>query len=200
MNAAELITELTESFNEVPYPGEFDIVYNNSDYDLEVKRIRETFKAYTWQLLPNEVMHYDQGGYIFLSKKGLKYYLPAYLRFAVRDYAGADSIPDSLVFFLTLPTEIDVVAAAITAKRYQNQMIEGTSTVDLNEEYQARLRDTNDRVHRFIDRNSQFSLAQSRAILHFLEYMRDEHSEDFFNNEPAVAIERYWFQFKQSSS
>lgn len=193
MNTTKLIAELTESFQNESRPGELDIVYNNSDYDLEVKRIRETFKVHTWQTLPDELMHYEQGGYIFLSKKGLKYYLPAYLLFAVRDYAGSDSIPDSLVFFLTLPAEVDVIQSALIAKRYR--MNESIPTVDWNKKYQERLHDTDDRVHRFIDRNSQFTQVQSRAILHFLEYMRDEHGEDFFNNEPQIAIERYWFQF-----
>jgi len=194
MSADDLIAKLNESFQNEPYPGDSNIVDNNKpDYDLESLQIRDTFKVHTWQTLSDELMQYEQGGYIFLSKKGLKYYLPAYLRLAVRDYIGADSIPDGLVFSLTLPTEVDAVLSAAAATRYQ--LTTDISATSQNEYYQDLLRDTNNRVHRFIDRYGQFNQAQSQAILHFLEYMRDEHGEDFFNNEPAVAIERYWFQF-----
>lgn len=193
MSAIELIAEITESFQHVPYPGELNIVYNNTPAYPEVSRIRETFKMHTWQTLPDELMQYEQDGCIFLSKQGLKYYLPAYLRFAVRDYAAADSIPDSLVFFLTLPAEIDVVQSALNSKRYPLSADE--SIASQNDYYQSRLSDTNERMHSFIDNYGQFNQAQSRAILHFLEHMRDEYGEDFFNREPEVAIERYWFQF-----
>jgi len=193
MSAAELIAEINDCFQHEPRLDEMDIVYNNSPAYPEVLRIREAFKTHTWQALPEELMRYEQDGFIFLSKKGLKYYWPAYLRFAVRDYVAADSIPDSLVFFLTLPTEVDVMLSAVAATRYP--LAVNTSLDAENEYYQSCLRDTNERVHSFIDNYGQFNQAQSRAILYFLEYMRDEHGEDFFNNEPAVAIERYWFQF-----
>lgn len=198
MSAAELIAELTESFQSEPYPGELNIVYTNSDYDLEVKQIRETFKVHTWQELPDELMLYEQFGISFLSKKGLRYYLPAFLQFAVRDYAGSDSIPPNLVFKLTLPAEADVVLSAFNASQYQFGT--DTSAVSQIEYYQARLRDANENVHRFIDHYSQFSAAQSRAILHFLEYMRDEYGGDFCDGEPETAIERYWFQFAQTQT
>lgn len=194
MTAAELITELTESFQNEPYPGNLNIVTNNApDYDLESIQIRETFKVHTWQSLPDALMQYEQGGFSFLSKEGLKYYLPAYLRFAVRDYAEADSIPDNLILNLTLPTEMDIVVSALDVKRYR--MDEDMPKIDWNDIHQARLRDANQDVHRFIERYGQFSFAQSRAIYHFLAFMRDEHGKDYWDNEPNVAIERYWFQF-----
>ena len=75
------------------------------------------------------------------------------------------------------------------------QFSTNTSIASQNEYYQTSLRGTDERIHNFIDNYSQFTYAQGRAILHFLEYMRDEYGGDFFNNEPQVAIERYWFQF-----
>ena len=194
MTATDLTTELTECFQHEPYPGDFDIVTNNApDYDLEALQIRETFKVHTWQTLPDELMQYEQGGYNFLSKKGLKYYLPAYLQFAIRDYTGADSIPDGLISTLTLPAQIDEVRSALDTKRYQ--LVEKMPKIDWNNYHQKRLRDLNESVHWFIDRHSQFDAAQGRAIYHFLCFMRDEHGTDYWNNEPQIAIERYWFQF-----
>ncbi|WP_046246975.1 DUF6714 family protein [Hymenobacter terrenus] len=194
MSADELIAELNASFQHELYPGDSDIVTNNApDYDLESLQIRDAFKVHTWQTLPDELMQQEQGAYIFLSKKGLRYYLPAYLRFAVRAYAEADSIPDGLIFTLTLPAEVDEMISAFNMKRYR--LDERMPAIDWNEYYQTRLQKMNEKVHRFIDRYSQFSLAQSRAIYHFLTHMRDEHGEDYWESEPATAIERYWFQF-----
>jgi hypothetical protein len=78
MSADDLLAELTVCFEHEPYPGDDNLVINNiPDYDLESLQIRDTFKMHTWQTLPDELMLYEQGGYHFLSKQGLKYYLPA---------------------------------------------------------------------------------------------------------------------------
>ena len=194
MSADEVIAELNESFLSEPYPGDSNIVTNNApDYDLESLQIRDAFKIHPWHTLPDELMRHEQGGYIFLSKKGLKYYLPAYLRFAVRAYVESDSIPDGLIFTLTLPTEVDEAIAAFDTKRFG--LVERMPKIDWNEYHQGRLQEVNKKIHRFIDRHSQFNRAQSRAIFHFLRYMRDEHGQDYWNKEPDIAIERYWFQF-----
>lgn len=102
-------------------------------------------------------------------------------------------IPDNIILSLTLPTEVDVTLSAYRVKQYQ--LDEDMPKVDWNDIHQNRLQHLNEEVHGFIAHANQFTHAQSRAILHFLEYMRDEYGEDFFNNEPQVAIERYWFQF-----
>ena len=94
MSADDLLAELTACFQHEPYPGDDNLVTNNeSGYDSKALQIRDTFKEYMWQTLPDKLMLCEQGGYFFLSKRGLKYYLPAYLEFAVRAYAKADSIP-----------------------------------------------------------------------------------------------------------
>ncbi|RZJ87971.1 MAG: hypothetical protein EOO60_11620 [Hymenobacter sp.] len=199
MSITDLLTEITHAFQDEPHPSEWNIVYSNASDDPEVIQIRESFKAYTWQNIPDDILQYEQGGYSFLSNQGLRYYLPAYLCYSIREYAEADSIPDGLVFIMTLPTEADIMLSALELT---------LGTVSLSPAYptpaaarsehdylQIRLQNLNRQVHRFIDSWHQFSPAQGRAILHFLEYLRDEHGQDYFDNEPAVAIERYWFQF-----
>lgn len=193
LSAVEVVAEITGAFENEPYPGEWNIVYDNSDYDIEVKRIRETFKVHTWQTLPDELMQDEQYCFSFLEKKGLKYYLPAFMVFAVRDYTGSYSIPDNIIFQLTLPAEMDVVVSALNTRLYRLDTDRPISY--WNEYYQSRLLGVNGEAHDFIDRSAQFSPAQGRAILHFLEYMRDEYGEDFLRDQPNIAIERYWFQF-----
>lgn len=194
MSAAELLAELTESFQHEPYPGDFNLVTNNApNYDLESLEIREAFKIYTWQTIPDELLLYERAALSFLSDQGLKYYLPAFIGFAVREYVESDSIPDDMVNSMTLPAEIDELKSALYQKRYRWD--QNMPAIDWDEHTRERLRDMNGWVHYFFKRYGQFDRAQSRAILHFLEYLRDQHGEDYLNNEPAVAIERYWFQF-----
>lgn len=194
MNAADLLTELTECFQHEAYPGDENIVTNNAPaYDVESLQIRDTFKVHTWQTLPDELMQHEQGGYCFLSTRGLKYYLPAYLHFAVRAYAEADSIPDGLIFSLTLPTEEDDLAVNFDAepKQLTEQLLAGEWAASP----QTRRYELSERVEYFLDRYGQFSGAQGRAIYHFLVFMREKHGHEYFNDEPNIAIQRYWYQF-----
>jgi hypothetical protein len=193
MSTDELVAELEEAFRDEVYPGDLNIIYDNFSWDSEVLRIRENFKVYTWQTVPKELLHNEQFGLPFLSKKGLKYYLPAFLCFAVRDYSGSDAIPDNLVYGLILPTEIDMLVSAFSTR--PSRLSTDTALSSLNEEHQARLLTTDVRVHNFINNYGQFNRAQGRAILHFLEHMHDEYGEDFYGKEPEMAIQRYWFQF-----
>ena len=194
MSADDLLAELTACFQHEPYPGDDNLVTNNEPgYDLEALQIRNTFKGYTWQTLPDELMLYEQGGYFFLSKRGLKYYLPAYLGFAVRAYAEADSIPDGLIFSLTLPTAQDEVAIASNGEPTQLQ--EPLPVGDEQVLPQTRQDELSKRVSYFLDRYGQFGGAQGRAIYHFLVFMRENYDRDYFNGEPNVAIQCYWFQF-----
>jgi hypothetical protein len=184
MSADDLLAELTACFQHEPYPGDDNLVTNTEPgYDWESLQIRDTFKVHTWQTLPDELMLYEQGGYLFLSKRGLKYYLPAYLGFAVRAYAEADSIPDGLIFSLTLPTEQDDLTA------------EQRPAGDEHIPAQTRRAELSGRIRYFLDRYGQFKGAQGRAIYQFLVFMRDKHGYDYFSDEPNVAIQRYWLQF-----
>ena len=194
MNTTDLLAEITQAFQDEPHPGEWNIVYSNASDDPEVIQIRESFKAYTWQTLPDNLMQDMQNGYFFLSNRGLRYYLPAYMRYSVREYKEADSIPDGLLYIATLPTEADIMLSAIQEK--QSPSLAYSHSVTTSSDYfQNRLRDLNQTAHLFIKSWHQFNPAQGRAILHFLEYLRDEHGQDYLDNRPGIAIERYWFQF-----
>lgn len=193
MNATDLLAELTAAFKNEPYPGDLNLLTDNSGYDLEATQIRDSFKAHTWQNMPDKLMRYEQGGYGFLSLPGFKYYFPAYLCFTVRDYYEADSIPDNLVNNLTLPAEINILMSAFDTKRYRMDV--DMPSIDWNKMDQTRLKDLNDNVQWFISRYEQFNRIQSRAIYHFLVFLRDEYGDDFFGDEPNTAIQRYWFQF-----
>ncbi len=44
---------------------------------------------------------------------------------------------------------------------------------------------------------SGFSNAQNKCILHVLEYLNEKHQGRYPFQEPVVAIERYWYQFRK---
>ena len=193
MNKTELLAEITAAFENEPYPGNLNLLEDNSGYDLEATNIRNALKAHTWQQLPDKVMAYEQSGYAWLSPMGFKYYLPAYLCFAVRDYYEADSIPVNLIYDFTLKAEIDVLRSAFVTKKYG--MDKTMPSIDWYKMDQTSLLNLNDNVQRFITRHGQFSPAQRRAIYHFLVFIQAEYTNDFPDGEPNTAIQRYWFQF-----
>jgi hypothetical protein len=195
MTAAELLAEIAASFGSQPFPGELDIISNNEPgYDLESLGLRDSFKKYTWQTLPDALMLYEQS-LALCSPAGFQYYLPAFLSLTVRDYHGADAIPPNLVHSLTLPTALEIVTAALANQRFQAQFPEIPSPLDWDRLSLDALRGLDGQVHYFMERACRFTPAQGRTIRHFLEYVRDTHGQEYFNQEPAVAIERYWFQF-----
>ena len=187
MTAAELLAELTESLQTEPFPGELHIVTNNeAGYDLEALQIRDAFKAHTWQTLPDALMRYEQSGYFLLSPAGFVYYLPAYLCYAVRAYEEADSIPDGLIFALTLPAD---VAEVLAAHAYLPPQLSENPLAIAWEGYPPELQS---QAHYHLSRYQRFSAAQGRALYHFLAYMRAAHGQEYWENEPETAIARYW--------
>ena len=190
MTTNDLLAELRESFQHEPFPGDMNIVTNNEPgYDLESLQIRDSFKEYTWQTLPATLMRNEQGGYFFLSPAGFKYYLPAYLCYAVCAYAEADSIPDGLIFALTLPSEVAGILAA--HQLTPPQLSEGLPEISWRS-YSSELQC---QIHYHLNRFRQFNAEQGRAIHHFLAYMRAEHGSEYWENEPEIAIARYWKWF-----
>lgn len=200
MSADELIAEITDSFQPELRPDDLHIVTNNEPgYDLESLQIRDSFRAYTWQTVPDDLLLYEQAALSLLSPRGFKYYLPAFLRLAVRQYAASDALPDSLVFHLTLPTHLDAAMTALIAKR--NALLirlqQGEKGIDLDwPDEPPQVDNANWQVHFFIARACLFSRAQGRAIYHFLTYLRDKCDSDYEQEAATTAIERYWFQFE----
>lgn len=69
----ELINEIKATFENEPYPGDLNIVYDNSGFHLECIEIREAFAGYAWQEVPDNVLLAEQTALSFMSQKGFKY-------------------------------------------------------------------------------------------------------------------------------
>lgn len=196
MNPSELIEEITAAFQQEPYPGDENIVYDNTGTHLECEETREAFKGHRWQQVPDEVLSMENTGLSCMSKQGFKYYLPAFMCSLLRDRTIVGDGIDVMIILLKLPTEIDIAVVAEQLQRFA--VPSKVPTALLNDVLQNQLAQTNDSINEFIARASQFTQAQGRAICHFLTYIRSEfNGEDdaFLNSEVGLAIRRYWFQF-----
>lgn len=193
MNHSELIREIISAFQDEPYPGDLNIVYDNSGFHLECIEIREAFKGHLWQEVPDDVLSAERTGLSFMSKEGFKYYLPTFMCSLLRDSSVIEEGISMVVQLLRLPTEIDIALMAEKIQRYD--VASKLPDVDLNEVLQNQLTYSNKSVNTFIARAIQFARAQGQAIYHFLLYVRDEVGDDSLSMEAELAIQRYWFQF-----
>jgi hypothetical protein len=193
MNIDSLINELDAHFQAVPYPGDEDIVYDNSGTHLECQSIQQKFKGKDWQNVSTQMLLDEQTALAFMSARGFAYFLPAYLRFALVDIDEADMIPINLVYSLTLPTDMDVafMGHAIRQTRLDEQLPE----INFNEILQNRLLHVNQEIHDFMMRVNQFNRQQSKIIYNSLNYFQETNAERFLNDAPLTAIQRYWFLY-----
>lgn len=99
-----LVKNINESFSDAEYPGDDNIVYDNTGYHLECNEVADAFRGKKWNEVPLEVLRYNHEGLFFFTAQGYRYYLPAYLRAAVQSYKVASNILGTVVFSLTPPT------------------------------------------------------------------------------------------------
>ncbi|WP_108869261.1 DUF6714 family protein [Aquimarina aquimarini] len=191
MKKIDLIIKIEEAFNQQKYPGDEKLVYDNSGKHLECIEVKELFKNKKWQELPNNFLFEASTSLNFFSKEAFKYYLPSFMIFSLKEYVEADGIPDVLVNLLTLPSETDIVLLANAIKKHKIDM--AMNNLDFNKILQNNLKNTDQLIHQFFEKVNLFTKEQNEAILQFLQFIDKNHSDDFFNNEPQTAINRYWF-------
>jgi hypothetical protein len=194
ISANDLLTKISNSFQTLNYPGDENIVYDNSNEHLECFGLKQKFRGKHWNDIADETLNYEKDALCFFTPAAFRFYLPAYLRFVIKEFERADSLPSSTVAFLTLPVEADDLARAAffaSSSSIQPETIE-LLTKDI-------LR-SNQKVHRFIERFAKLSYQQGQAIYSYLKYLQTQHANDFLDDEPLVAIERYWFIFEDSKS
>jgi len=193
MNNKQLIEKIEVAFKDVEYPGDDKLVYDNSGKHLECIETAKLFKNKKWQEIPQNFLIEESTSLHFFSKEAFKYYLPAYMIIILKDYLEADDLPDILIKKLTLPTEADVVLLANEIKKHK--IDKAMSNVDFNEILLNNLNHTNKSIHQFFGKINLLTKKQCEVILEFLNFIVENHSNDFFNNEPQTAIYRYWFMY-----
>ena len=188
-----ITAEVTAAFKNEPYPGDANLVYDNTGFHLACIKVRDAFKSHLWQEMPDDVLSTERTALSFMSKEGFKYYLPAFMCSLLKDNSVVDKGISLVVRMLKLPTEMDLAVIAEKIQRFE--AVGELPDIELNEVLQNQLVQTNTEINAFIARASQFSRVQGRAIHHFLAYTRDEYGDEFLSAEADLAIQRYWFQF-----
>ena len=100
----ELRNQIIKAFQNTKYPGDTDIVYDNSDENLESAEIRKNFQQLEWQNVSHDILLYNRWSHGFFTDNGYRYYLPAYMLFVLDDLKKSDVIPANLVVSLTAST------------------------------------------------------------------------------------------------
>ena len=98
-----LLQKINESFADTTYPGDSNIVYDNTGYHIECNEVAAAFRGKSWDEVPLDVLRYNHEGLFFFTVQGYRYYLPAYLRATVQFYDEAGNIPGTVIFSLSPP-------------------------------------------------------------------------------------------------
>jgi hypothetical protein len=101
----EVIRDIGAAFADVAYPGDDQLVYDNSGRHLECTQVREVFRGRSWRDLDLETLRRNASALFFFTPAAYRYYLPAFLIAAVRDFERADVIPDTIVCTLKKPKD-----------------------------------------------------------------------------------------------
>lgn len=115
INKNEIVQLIKEAFNNIPYPGDDNIVYENQyDENYEGNQMAKFFRGKRWQQitlksLQNEYRCDGSSCLCFMSPQSFKYYLPAYMIIAVEKYEEADAIGDSAIYALSPPQDNDLI-------------------------------------------------------------------------------------------
>ncbi|HLP88146.1 MAG TPA: DUF6714 family protein [Nostocaceae cyanobacterium] len=194
INSSVVLEKIASSFEQMPYPGDLNIVYDNSGYHLECVDIQKIFANKHWNELTLETLLAQNSALAFMTPQAYRFYLPAYLSIVIREFEEAEVLIDNTVFDLTLPVEADILNKLNIIQNSNSPLSDGNQDM-ISQILIDELSYSTQKVHRFIERMSGFNQQQGQAIRYFLEYLNFEKQDDFLNNEPRVAIERYWFIF-----
>jgi hypothetical protein len=192
MHRDELLAEITRAFPAAPHPGEAALLPAGTEASEAARSIQAGLGNWAWPDVPDDFLRAQLPVLASLNPMGFRFYLPAFLGFALREPAAQRIEP--LLALLKLPAELSGPAVAELLS-----YVEAASPLPaaaIGSLMQQQLRQTNQALHHFIARVSQLTPLQAKAIYHFMSYLRDTGSTGpTHQQEAAVAIERYWFQF-----
>ena len=192
MDKNELIKTIKMAFIEEKYPGDHDIVYDNSGQYLDVEETRQNFSGKLWHELDNDFLFYNRDGLFFFSKNGFKYYLPAFMIAAIKDFNEIDEVPDIVIGQLLLPDRDEMLSfyGGLSQKHedYKKMMLKNFDN------HFKECQET------FFKRVNEFNIEQCKAIKLFLEYMEKYTDELYESHNPKTCLERYWKKYEKSTT
>ncbi len=197
IDAKTLLVLIHEQFSRIPYPGDDHIVLDNTREHIECEEIRRTLVGHHWCEVSFEQLDQLHSALFFLSPEGYRFYLPAFMFYSVADFERADVIPDEVIQTLTFPSKLDISRIEeFSARMKNNNIIMDDEWNELVQMLGNSYKDGSlERL--FLDRISGFDIGQRQVIRKFLEYIGDVYRDEYPNQEPQIAINRFWYQFDQ---
>jgi hypothetical protein len=96
--------QIAEAFRDVPYPGDGELVLDQTGRDPEGMEIAEAFRRMEWQSISSETVREHATALPLFTPAAFRYFLPAYMTASLDGYYDLDVAPHSTVFNLTPPT------------------------------------------------------------------------------------------------
>lgn len=95
MEKEELIKFIEEAFNGVEQPQEITLhvaeAHDDYDYDHNKEHRKNDFIG-RWQEIPSEHIKKSQNALSYVDKIGMRYYLPAYMVWYLKNYGNSDEV------------------------------------------------------------------------------------------------------------
>jgi hypothetical protein len=190
LDKLELIKNIRNAFISEEYPGDSNLASNNASVYPEYENLKNKFKGKQWYELENEFIFNEKDSLFFLSKKGFKYFIPAFMIASIEEFDEMDDLPNIVIGKFTLPADIDDI---ILANKIKLSNMDWQNPEKLSDFFQSTLKEKNKQIHTFIEYMIEFNKEQCKSIRDFLEYMV-KYSDELYN-DPQITIDRYWFQF-----
>lgn len=99
LNATELAQLIKGTFIWAEMPEKGDIVSSN---DAESLTTEAAFCGKPWQSVSFPFLIANKESIFFLAPKAYRYYLPAYMLASLNDFHAADTLPDNIIFSITI--------------------------------------------------------------------------------------------------
>jgi len=192
MQTSDLISAIAAAFASVPYPGDENIVADDSPADLETSRVKNRLQGRHWREVSGETIEQLQSALPLLTAAAYRFYLPAFMTFALLAPGRSGSVRDELVRTLTRPDPADLekIKRDAAARRQMNPLPEAVWNAAM--QALAAAHESGELEGAFRDRVAALNADQAKAVSAFLEHLRDEAGDKLLSGEAAVALDRYW--------
>jgi hypothetical protein len=191
MQHENLLAAISDRFRATSPPDRDYLISEDSKSIYEAVEISHNFQEYTWENISNQALIKHKAALSYFSDQAFVYFLPAYMRLFLQDIEAADTLRESLLAHLTLPSEFDAHRDYL---QYKNDVweIPGLEAYLLDQ-----ILNIDERIHDFIQMTALLTPDQSRCILNFLRHLHENHIGYFKEQVLEKCIQCYWFQFDE---
>ncbi len=96
---------ILEAFRDTPYPGDENLVADQSGYDPESREVAKAFRGKDWRNVSAEMVREYACALPLFTPVAFRYYLPAYMYVCASSYYDLGVALNSVIFNLTPPKE-----------------------------------------------------------------------------------------------